>query len=341
MAIRQQSSAECLVDGVLPPIITAFNDDETINYDATAAHARFVVDRGVHGVFPLGTNGEFPMLKPRERANVIGAVVDEVGSDVPVIAGVSAPSTRNTVSYAVDAEDNGADAVVVGMPYYYPIDSRAIVDHYQRVVDAVSIPVFIYHYPARMGNKLEIETLDRLADIDGIVGVKDSSGDVGWLFRAIDRNPDLAFLAGVDTLLFAELEIGCTGFVSTVSNVFPGIAVELYEAFANGNDEQVRELQSTMLDIWTALDEGPTSAASNPLSAFIPTYRFGPGPCGVHSIEWTRPVRNAFERRWQNSGCSETTDTDGCGGSKDALAYPIGRLRRRWLDCRRTRSRVL
>lgn len=88
------------------------------------------------------------MRKPEERANVIQAVVDEVGDEVPVIAGMSAPNTRNTISYALNAEENGAGTVVVGIRYYYPIGSQAIVDHYVRVTEAVSIPVYIYHFPA-------------------------------------------------------------------------------------------------------------------------------------------------------------------------------------------------
>jgi len=288
------------VKGVIPPIITAFHEDETINYEATAAHARYVAERGVHGVFPLGTNGEFPMLKPAERANVIEAVVDEVGGEVPVIAGVSAPSTRNTVSYAVDAERNGADAVVVGIPYYYPIDSDAIVDHYRQVVDAVSIPVHIYHYPARMGNKLELDTLDRLAEIDGVVGVKDSSGDIGWLAQAIDRNPELTFLAGLDTLQFAELEIGCTGIVSTVSNVFPAMVVELYEAYAAGDQERACELQNTVFEVWKALDRGPYLGGIKSALELHPETAFQPGPMRspLHRMDADAEARlqETFER---------------------------------------------
>ncbi|WP_123536900.1 dihydrodipicolinate synthase family protein [Halosimplex salinum] len=266
------------IRGVIPPTITAFENDEDLALDATAAHARFVVDRGVHGVFPLGTNGEFPMLKPDERAAVIEAVVDEVGEEVPVIAGVSAPSTRNTVSYALDAEANGADAVVVGIPYYYPIDSEAIVEHYEEVTDAVEIPVYIYHFPARMGNKLDLETLDRLATIDGIVGVKDSSGDVAWLGQAIDQHPELTYLAGLDSLLFAELEIGCTGLVSAVSTVFPDLTVELYESYVGGEEGRARELQSTVFDVWKAIDRGPYLGGVKSALDLHPDVEFDPGP---------------------------------------------------------------
>lgn len=265
------------IHGVIPPTITAFAADEELDLEATAAHARFVVDRGVHGVFPLGTSGEFPMLKPDERAAVIEAVVDEVGEEVPVIAGVSAPSTRNTVSYALDAEENGADAVVVGIPYYYPIDSEAIVEHYEEVTDAVDIPVYIYHFPARMGNKLDLETLDRIASIAGIVGVKDSSGDVAWLGQAIDQNPELTYLAGLDSLLFAELEIGCSGLVSAVSNVFPELTVDLYESYVGGEEDRARELQSTVFDVWKAIDRGPYLGGVKSALDLHPEVDFDPG----------------------------------------------------------------
>ncbi|MFC7141590.1 dihydrodipicolinate synthase family protein [Halosimplex aquaticum] len=274
----QGPTRDVSIRGVIPPTITAFGADEELDLDATAAHARFVVDRGVHGVFPLGTSGEFPMLKPDERAAVIGAVVDEVGDEVPVIAGVSAPSTKNTVSYALDAEDSGADAVVVGIPYYYPIDSEAIVEHYEEVTDAVDIPVYIYHFPARMGNKLDLDTLDRLARIDGIVGVKDSSGDVAWLGQAIDRQPELAYLAGLDSLLFAELEIGCSGLVSAVSNVFPELTVELYESYVGGEEGRARELQSTVFDVWKAIDRGPYLGGVKSALDLHPEVEFDPGP---------------------------------------------------------------
>src|SRR5699024_11096260 len=99
--------------GVIPPMVTAFHEDESVDYEATAAHARFVVDRGVHGVFPLGTNGEFALLDGDEQAGVVEAVVDEVGGEVPVIAGVGAPSTYHTIDRAERAANAGADGLVV------------------------------------------------------------------------------------------------------------------------------------------------------------------------------------------------------------------------------------
>ena len=263
--------------GVVPPTITAFDEDESVDYDATAAHARFVVDRGAHGVFPLGTNGEFPLLAPDERDEVVEAVVETVGDDAPVIAGVGAPSTRQTVGHAERAEMVGVDGVVVVTPYYYPVDHDAAVEHYRRVAESVDLPVYVYHIPSKTGNSLSRETVDALAEIDNLVGLKDSSKDVPWLGQAIDDHPELTFLAGSDSLLFPGLEIGCSGMVSAVANVFPELVVDLYEAYDEGDEERARELQSDVFDVRDALKRGPYMAGVK-TALSVRDVGFDPGP---------------------------------------------------------------
>lgn len=242
--------------GVVPPTVTAFHEDESLDVETTAAHARFVVDGGAHGVFPLGTNGEFALLTGDERQRVVEAVVDEIDGDVPVIAGVGAPSTHETVQHAEHAEAVGADGIVAVTPYYYPIDHEAAVTHYERVAGAVDLPVYVYHIPSKTGNSLSLETIAELASIENLAGIKDSSKDVPWLGQAIDANPDLTFLSGSDSLLFPGLEIGCTGMVSAVANVFPELVVDLYDAYDAGDEERARELQSQVYDVRDALKRG-------------------------------------------------------------------------------------
>jgi 4-hydroxy-tetrahydrodipicolinate synthase len=244
--------------GVVPPTVTALDADGAVDHGATAAHARFVVEAGATAVFPLGTNGEAPLLTGAERRAVVETVVDAV--DVPVIAGVGAPSTRETVAGAEHAAATGADGVVVVTPYYYPLDGDAAVDHYRAVADAVDIPVYLYLIPSKTGNDLSLATLDRLAAIDGLAGVKDSSKDVPWLAQAIDANPELTFLAGSDALLRAGLDAGCAGLVSAVANVFPELVVDLYAAYDAGNEAEARRLQSRVFEVRSALKRGPYMA---------------------------------------------------------------------------------
>ncbi len=257
MAYSDPGSADPLsLGGVVPPTITVFREDESVDYEQTAAHARYVVDGGSHGVFPLGTNGEFPLLTPEERDGVVEAVVEEIDGEVPVIAGVGAPSTRQTVAHAKHAETVGADGIVVVTPYYYPLDTTAACTHYRRVADATDLPLYIYHIPSKTGNAISRETLAQLAEIDTVVGLKDSSKDVPWLAQAIDDHPDLTFLAGSDSLVYTGLEIGCSGAVSAVANVFPELVCELYDAHRAGDDERARALQSRVFDVRDAFKGG-------------------------------------------------------------------------------------
>ncbi len=244
------------IHGVVPPTVTAFHDDESVDYETTAAHARFVVERGAHAVFPLGTNGEFPLLTGEERKRVTEAVVEEINGDVPVIAGVGAPSTRETVDHARHAESVGADGIVVVTPYYFPLDHEAALRHYRGVARATDLPIYIYHIPSKTGNRLSRSTLAALADIDAIAGVKDSSKDVPWLAQSIDSHPELTFLAGSDSLLFTGLEIGCSGMVSAVANVFPELVVDLYEAYDAGDEDRARERQGEVYAVRDALKGG-------------------------------------------------------------------------------------
>lgn len=243
--------------GIVPPTITAFDEDGALDEAATANHARFVVDRGVHGVFPLGTTGEFPLLTAEERRRTVEVVVDEVGDEVPVLAGVGAEGTREAIEHARAAEDTGADGLVVVDPYYFPIDEDGLVDHFRRIGAATDSPIYAYTFPDRSGNDLTVDALDRLAEIDGVAGIKDTSRDVGRMQVALDAHPELTYLIGVDRLAYAGLSLGCAGAVVAVANAFPAVAVELYEAVKAGDDERARELQAELSAVQEAIEQGP------------------------------------------------------------------------------------
>ncbi|MFC6767747.1 dihydrodipicolinate synthase family protein [Natrinema soli] len=299
MANHDPGAADPLsLRGVVPPTVTAFREDESVDYETTAAHARFVVDRGVHGVFPLGTNGEFPLLSGPERDRIVEAVVDEVGDDVPVIAGVGAPSTYRTVAHAEHAESVGADGIVVVTPYYYPLDREGALEHYRRVAEAVDLPVYVYHIPSKTGNELSLETLADLAEIDTLAGVKDSSKDVPWLAQAIDAHPDLTFLAGSDSLIFTGLEIGCSGAVSAVANVFPELVVDCYEAYDAGDEERARELQSEIFDVRDAFKTGGAYMSGVKTALRMRDFDAGPlrSPLRVKDEDSAREMRSRLEK---------------------------------------------
>ncbi|MXR51909.1 dihydrodipicolinate synthase family protein [Halovenus sp. WSH3] len=246
------------IAGVVPPTVTAFDESGAVDPEATVAHAEFVTEAGAAAVFPLGTNGEFALLSDDERRRVVEAVAESV--DVPVIAGVGAPATRTTVAHARHAESVGADGVVAVTPYYYPVDEDGAVEHYRRLAGAVDVPVYVYHIPSKTGNELSLSAVERIAAIDGVAGLKDSSKDVPWLAEAIDRRPELTYMAGSDSLLHAGLDLGCAGLVSAVANVFPELVVDLYAAYDAGEEERAGELQSEVFGVRNALKRGPYMA---------------------------------------------------------------------------------
>ena len=291
MSTDEIGSADPLsLEGVIPPTVTAFDEDESVDYETTGDHARFVVDRGVDAVFPLGTNGEFAMLTDEERTGVIESVVEKVGGDVPVIAGVGAPSTYRTVENARRAAEVGADGVVVVTPYYYPLDGEGAVSHYRRVAEAIDVPVYVYHIPGRTGNALTLDTLAEIASIEGVAGLKDSSKDVPWLGQAIAANPELTVLAGSDSLQFVGRALGCTGGVSAVANALPEIVVELHEAYDAGERDRARAIQEELYEIRGVFKSGSYMAG---VKSALSLREFDAGPLRA-------PLRRMSEKEEQD-----------------------------------------
>jgi 4-hydroxy-tetrahydrodipicolinate synthase len=243
--------------GIIPPTLTAFGADGSLDLEETGWHINYVIEGGVHGVFPCGTMGEGPLLSFEEKVRVFAAAVKAANHRVPVLAGVGCPSTRETVALAREAEGVGADAVIVVTPFYYPLNDSGLVAHYEAVAEAVGLPMLIYHIPSRTGNQLPLTSVSRLSDIPGAVGLKDSSGDVGWLQSAMTRAPQWRFFVGSDALLFAGFSLGVDGAVSGIANLFPQLVVGLYDAARARNWQQARKLQAKVLAVREATKGGP------------------------------------------------------------------------------------
>jgi 4-hydroxy-tetrahydrodipicolinate synthase len=243
--------------GIIPPTLTAFNADGSLDLEGTRWHINYVIEGGVHGVFPCGTMGEGPLLTFDEKVQVIAAVVQAAEERVPVLAGVGCPSTYETAALAREAERVGADAAIVVTPYYYPPNEDGLLAHYQAVAEAVDIPMLVYHIPSRTGNRLPLDLIPRLKVIPGVVGLKDSSGDVTWLQSAMASAPQWRFFVGSDALLYVGFRLGVHGAVSGAANLFPQLVVALYDAAQAGTWERARELLSRVLVVRDAVRAGP------------------------------------------------------------------------------------
>lgn len=236
------------VKGIIPPIITPMNEDETINEKELAAQVERLIQAGVHGIFAFGTNGEGYILSEEEKERVLSVVIRTTDGRVPVYAGTGCISTADTIRISRMAEKMGADVLSVITPSFAAASQEELYVHYKKVAGAVNLPVLLYNIPARTGNPLAPKTVARLAEIDNIIGVKDSSGNFDNMLQYMELTKDKSFciLSGNDSLIFWNLIAGGNGGISGCANVFPKNMVAIYENFIKGDMKGARRAQDNI-----------------------------------------------------------------------------------------------
>jgi 4-hydroxy-tetrahydrodipicolinate synthase len=216
--------------GVIPAIVTPFTEDgERLDEAALRAITRYVLDGGVHAIMTTGGTGEFPHLTAEERTAVTRIVVDEVAGRVPVIAGTAACSTREVLLLSEAAARVGAAAVIVTAPYYFRLPLSALYQHYVTIARRSPLPVVVYNNPLYTGNDLPPSLIIDLAQVEGIIGLKQSNPDLGLLVEIVRQVGDrFSVLTGIDSQFYPSLCVGARGIFSTAACVVPRQMVELY-----------------------------------------------------------------------------------------------------------------
>lgn len=239
------------IKGIIPPIVTPMNEDESVNLEALRRLIDRQIKAGVHGIFALGTNGEFYILSAEEKEAVLEAAIDAAGGRVPVYAGTGCPGTRETIRFSRRAKDMGADVLSIICPYFAAVSQNEIQEHFTAVAKAVDMPIVIYNMPARTGANIAPATIARLAQIDNIVAVKDSSGNFDNMLQYIEqtRDRDFTVLSGNDSLILWNLLAGGSGGIAGIANIYPHTLVSIYETFAAGDAVKAKEIQDSIRDI--------------------------------------------------------------------------------------------
>jgi len=239
-----------MVKGIIPAMVTPLDQNERVDESGIRELVNYLIDSGVHGIFVCGSQGESYALAENEKRKVIEISVDEANGRVPVYAGTGAVTTEATIQLSRHAIDAGADAVTIVTPYFIKPSQDELYAHYKRIAESVDIPILIYNNPGRTHVNLEAETVRKLAEIDNIVGIKDSSGDLTLTAQYIMECPDeFAVLAGRDSLILATLLYGGKGAVAATANVAPRLVVGIYESFIKGEIDKARELQFKLLKL--------------------------------------------------------------------------------------------
>ena len=230
--------------GIFVALITPFDKKGRLDEEGLRELVRFVVEKGVSGVVPCGTTGEFIYMDEKERRRSLETVMDEVSDRVQVIAGTGASSTDTAIRLARHAEDVGANAVLTVAPYFLRPADKGLYQHFYELSKAVDIPIVLYNIPQCTGGFLSREVVEDLAELANVRALKDSSGHLPYMLELLDFVGDrLAILCGHDEVVLPALASGASGAILASANVIPDLWVELFKAIRAGQLERARELQ--------------------------------------------------------------------------------------------------
>lgn len=286
--------------GVGPALVTPMHADGSLDLEAFEDHVERLVSAGVHFLVPCGTTGESATLEPGEQAEVIRTCVQAAGGRVPVMAGAGTNDTRDAAALARQAAAAGADAILSVSPYYNKPTQEGLFRHYAEVARAAGIPVFVYNVPGRTSTNVLPETLFRLArDVDGIVGVKEASGNLAQVMTILrDRPPGFAVLSGEDDLTYPLMALGADGVVSVAANEVPEAMSHLCDAVLRGEMETALILHWKLLPLLRAnfleTNPIPVKTAMEILGHFEAHFRLPLVPLGEESrAALVRALRSA------------------------------------------------
>lgn len=251
-----------MFNGIITPIVTPFNDDETqtINYQATDQLIDYLIKNGVNGIFPLGSNGEFNVLSIKERNEFASHVINYVNHRVPVYVGTGACSSNEAVYLSRKAEELGADALSVITPYFFKLRDEDIYNYYKQIAESVKIPIILYNIPGNTQNNINPKVLDQLARIPNVAGIKDSSGNtesIDTYLKVVQKHENLHFLIGSDSKISYAFERGATGAIAGTSNLLVKNVVALNNALRSGDTETAKKMQESLNPLRKIMHEAP------------------------------------------------------------------------------------
>ena len=255
-----------LIKGVGVPILTPIDENERIDEEKLRSQVDYVIEGGVLGILAFGSNGEFYMVEEDEMERGLEIMISQSNGRVPVYFGIGAISTKKCVRLAKMAIKKGAYGISVLQPMFLKPTEEELFLHFKTIADAVpSTPMLLYNNPGRVGYTMSANLVDRLAhEVENIVGMKDTSGDITQMEEFIRRTRDVDFkvFGGKDTLLYAALCHGAVGGVCTAANFMPHLITDVYNKFIAGDIKGSLEAQFKLNPVRLSMD-----AASFPVAA--------------------------------------------------------------------------
>ena len=239
------------IKGVIVPMVTPLNPDETVDVGSLRRLVNYLIDSGVHGLWASGTTGEFANLPDSERVRAMEATVDEAAGRVPVICNISSASTGMSVALANEVRELGMDGVALTPPYYYPDSQDELADHYRYAQDRIGLPLWVYNIPQTVKTVVEPGTIATLAAEGTVVGVKDSSGAGEPLaqLNVLCAQGEISLLRFLGTVfrVTSAGAVGVHGVIPGIANLVPNVCARGWEAGEAGDAETTRECDAKLI----------------------------------------------------------------------------------------------
>lgn len=257
--------------GVITPFITPFKEDLSIDFEAIRWLARYQAERGVHGIFPNSTTGEFVHLKTEESIKITETVLEEVKDKVWVIPGISSNCTEHCIELGKAFMDLGVDGVIVTPPFFFKVSGKRLKLHFSKIAEKIDLPIIVYNIPSTTGINIPVELYEELAsEYSNIAGAKITYDNLGYFRRLINRvksiRRDFAVLTGIDYLLLPVLMMGGDGGIMALANVAPWIHRAVYDAWVKGDIAKAHEENKKLLklvEIYDIATSFPTSVKTS------------------------------------------------------------------------------
>jgi 4-hydroxy-tetrahydrodipicolinate synthase len=285
---------------VITAMATPFRDDYALDLDGAQSLAAWLLENGSDGLVVGGSTGEAPTLTHAEKRDLFRAVVDAARGKGKVICGTGTYDTAETIQLTRDAEEAGADAALVVTPYYNRPPQRGLVAHFTKVADATALPIILYNIPSRTACLIETETLLRLAEVENIVAVKDSTGDFQTASRIIKESPpDFDLYSGDDWATFPLCCMGAAGIVSVAAHLVGDRIREMIELIETGDVPSARKIHDDLMPLFRGL-----FVTSNPIPLKVALEIAGRpvGPPRLPLVPATGEERSKVEQAMRDSG---------------------------------------
>lgn len=249
--------------GVYAAMLTPFTDEGTVNVQVVRQMVDFMVDKGLHGLFPVSSVGEFVHLSLEQSLEMMDIVVQQAAGRIAVTPGVSSSCVKNSIRLAQRAKELGCEAVVLCPPYYYTLDQDTLLKHFETVIDSVDIPVILYNIPL-FTTPISAEAVAQLSSKANVVGLKDSSGSMVELMHHMDRirqsGSSMSFLTGREDMLAPALAVGIQGCMTACGGIVPEVLLGIWRNFHAGQWEKAKRLQFALLPVIRAMFSVPFPA---------------------------------------------------------------------------------